>query len=57
MDELGPIRREIADACRGMAARGLAEGVLGHVSVRIDEPVKRAHGVEDLTGPSAGGWV
>jgi 3,4-dihydroxyphthalate decarboxylase len=28
--------RDIADACRVMAARGLADGVLGHVSMRVD---------------------
>jgi 3,4-dihydroxyphthalate decarboxylase len=30
-------RVEIADACRVLAARGLAEGYLGHVSLRVDE--------------------
>jgi len=29
-------RREIADACRVLAARGLSDGYLGHVSLRID---------------------
>jgi ribulose-5-phosphate 4-epimerase/fuculose-1-phosphate aldolase len=31
-----PEREEIADACRVLAARGLAEGYLGHISLRID---------------------
>lgn len=35
--DMGTMRREIADACRVLAARGLAEGYLGHVSLRIDE--------------------
>lgn len=30
-------RKEIADACRVLAARGLAEGYLGHVGLRVDE--------------------
>jgi ribulose-5-phosphate 4-epimerase/fuculose-1-phosphate aldolase len=37
VSELDALRQEIADACRVMAARGLAEGYLGHVSVRIDD--------------------
>jgi 3,4-dihydroxyphthalate decarboxylase len=35
--DLAELRREIADACRVLAARGLAEGYLGHISLRIDE--------------------
>ena len=35
--DLNALRSDIADACRVMAARGLADGVLGHVSVRVDE--------------------
>ena len=35
--ELGPLRQELADGCRVLAARGLAEGYLGHISLRIDE--------------------
>lgn len=35
--ELAPLRREIADACRVLAARGLADGFLGHISLRVDE--------------------
>ncbi|WP_224404025.1 class II aldolase/adducin family protein [Pseudonocardia sp. ICBG1034] len=30
-------RELIADACRVIAGRGLAEGILGHVSLRVDE--------------------
>jgi ribulose-5-phosphate 4-epimerase/fuculose-1-phosphate aldolase len=32
---LEQLRGELATACRVMAARGLAEGILGHVSVRV----------------------
>ncbi|GAC1381548.1 MAG: hypothetical protein NVSMB48_09800 [Marmoricola sp.] len=35
--ELDRLRTEIADACRVLAARGLADGILGHVSLRIDD--------------------
>lgn len=34
-DELELLRTELATACQIMAARGLAEGILGHVSLRI----------------------
>jgi 3,4-dihydroxyphthalate decarboxylase len=34
--DLEAVRHDIADACRVMATRGLADGVLGHVSVRVD---------------------
>jgi ribulose-5-phosphate 4-epimerase/fuculose-1-phosphate aldolase len=34
---LAALRRTVALACRILAARGLAEDVLGHVSARIDE--------------------
>ncbi|GAB2962195.1 class II aldolase/adducin family protein [Amycolatopsis acidiphila] len=37
MTELGPLRTSVADACRVLAARGLADGILGHISLRIDE--------------------
>lgn len=30
-------RDELAEACRVLAARGLADGYLGHISMRIDE--------------------
>lgn len=33
--ELDRLRQEIADACRVLAARGLAEGYLGHISLRV----------------------
>jgi 3,4-dihydroxyphthalate decarboxylase len=29
-------RRDIAEACRVLAARGLADGILGHISMRVD---------------------
>lgn len=35
--DLDAQRRLIADACRVLAARGLADGYLGHVSLRLDE--------------------
>jgi 3,4-dihydroxyphthalate decarboxylase len=35
--ELAEVREEIATACRVLAARGLAEGYLGHISLRVDE--------------------
>ncbi|WP_314174808.1 class II aldolase/adducin family protein [Streptomyces winkii] len=34
--ELSPLRTAIAEACRVLAARGLADGILGHVSLRVD---------------------
>ncbi|GEL20634.1 class II aldolase/adducin family protein [Pseudonocardia asaccharolytica] len=34
--ELAPLRTLVAQACRVLAARGLADGILGHVSLRID---------------------
>ena len=37
MDDLAPLRQEIAVACRVLAARGLADGFLGHISLRVDE--------------------
>lgn len=35
--DLDVLRREIAAACQVLAARGLAEGYLGHISRRIDD--------------------
>lgn len=35
--ELTELREEIAAACRILAARGLAEGYLGHISLRVDD--------------------
>jgi 3,4-dihydroxyphthalate decarboxylase len=35
--DLAALRQEIADACRVLAARGLAEGHLGHISLRVDD--------------------
>lgn len=34
--ELAALRSDVAQACRVLAARGLAEGYLGHISLRID---------------------
>ncbi|MEV8559126.1 class II aldolase/adducin family protein [Streptomyces sp. NPDC051917] len=34
--DLDTLRRLVSDACRVLAARGLADGILGHVSLRID---------------------
>lgn len=34
--ELTPLRAEIADACRVLASRSLADGHLGHISLRVD---------------------
>ncbi|MCU1606428.1 MAG: aldolase [Modestobacter sp.] len=36
MNELDGSRQLIAGACRVLAARGLAEGYLGHISLRVD---------------------
>lgn len=35
--ELGARRQEVAEACRILAGRGLADGVLGHISLRVGE--------------------
>jgi ribulose-5-phosphate 4-epimerase/fuculose-1-phosphate aldolase len=35
--DLEQLRAEIATACRVLAARGLADGILGHISLRVDE--------------------
>jgi ribulose-5-phosphate 4-epimerase/fuculose-1-phosphate aldolase len=35
--ELDSRRQEVALACRVLAARGLADGILGHISVRVGE--------------------
>lgn len=35
--DLDPLRKHVAEACRVLAARGLAEGYLGHISLRIDD--------------------
>ncbi|MDQ3577072.1 MAG: class II aldolase/adducin family protein [Actinomycetota bacterium] len=34
--ELAASRQQVAEACRVLAARGLADGILGHISLRID---------------------
>ena len=35
--DLARLRAGIADACRVLASRGLADGILGHISLRIDD--------------------
>jgi len=35
--EFAVLREEIAVACRVLAGRGLADGILGHISLRIDD--------------------
>jgi ribulose-5-phosphate 4-epimerase/fuculose-1-phosphate aldolase len=35
--ELAPLRELVASACRVLAGRGLADGVLGHIAVRVDD--------------------
>lgn len=35
--DLAALRQEIALACRVLAGRGLADGILGHISLRIDQ--------------------
>jgi 3,4-dihydroxyphthalate decarboxylase len=35
--ELAPLRALVAEACRVLAVRGLATGILGHISLRIDD--------------------
>lgn len=35
--DLAPARQQVAQACRVLAARGLSEGYLGHVSQRVDQ--------------------
>lgn len=35
-DTLHALRHRVSDACRVLAARGLADGILGHISVRLD---------------------
>ncbi|WIX82759.1 class II aldolase/adducin family protein [Amycolatopsis carbonis] len=37
MTEFPQERQLVSDACRVLAARGLAEGFLGHVSLRVDD--------------------
>jgi ribulose-5-phosphate 4-epimerase/fuculose-1-phosphate aldolase len=36
-DDLDQFRAHVADACRVLAVRGLADGYLGHVSLRVDD--------------------
>lgn len=35
--DLAALRTQVADACRVLASRGLADGILGHISLRIDD--------------------
>lgn len=46
---LDGLRRTVAQACRILAGRGLAEGILGHVSARVGEQAMliRCRGAED----------
>ena len=37
MDDVEALREKVALACRILAARGLVEGILGHVSARVGE--------------------
>lgn len=37
MNSFGEERSLIADACRVLANRGLADGILGHISLRVDD--------------------
>lgn len=58
----GPERELVAQACRVLIARGLVDGLLGHVSVRVDEGrllVRcRAHTnrVSRTPPPTTSGW-
>lgn len=36
-ESIDPVRAEVAEACRILAVEGLVEGILGHVSARVDE--------------------
>lgn len=36
-DQLTTLRSDVAQACRVAAARGLVDGILGHISARVDE--------------------
>lgn len=49
MTELTGLREEIAVACRVLAARGLAEGYLGHISLRVgaDRLLVRCRGPQE----------
>ncbi|MFC5997012.1 class II aldolase/adducin family protein [Pseudonocardia hispaniensis] len=35
-DSLADLRAQVADGCRVLAGRGLAPGILGHISLRVD---------------------
>ncbi len=37
LPELATSRRDVAQACRVLADRGLSDGILGHISLRIDD--------------------
>jgi 3,4-dihydroxyphthalate decarboxylase len=51
MTDLDKIRREIATGCRVLAHRGVAEDILGHISVRLDP----AHLLIRCRGPHEAG--
>ncbi|BBY32346.1 3,4-dihydroxyphthalate decarboxylase [Mycolicibacter minnesotensis] len=36
-NDLAKLRHDVAQACRVAAARGLVDGILGHISVRVDD--------------------
>jgi ribulose-5-phosphate 4-epimerase/fuculose-1-phosphate aldolase len=37
LPDLSPLREHVATACRVLAGRGLASGILGHISVRVGD--------------------
>jgi ribulose-5-phosphate 4-epimerase/fuculose-1-phosphate aldolase len=39
MPDQDEMRRDIALACRVLAARGLSDGVLGHISLRVGQVI------------------
>ena len=36
-DELSALRVQVAEACRVAASRALVDGILGHISLRVDD--------------------
>src|SRR5262245_34942214 len=36
-DDVERLRADVADACRILAVEGLVDGILGHVSARVDD--------------------
>jgi ribulose-5-phosphate 4-epimerase/fuculose-1-phosphate aldolase len=47
--DLSALREDVATACRVLAARGLASGILGHISVRVglDQLLVRCRGPQE----------